>query len=396
MKKWRINKKYIALSILMVVSFAFILRETTGNMNENYEIIRPSFEEGSKKVPLYVWTEDGEKRRIDLEIHEQAPNEIEMEATQKSLYEEIKTKVLGENMSFDFITKDLNFVNKSANGYRIKWEVSPYNLFDVEGHILKDNVRKSQEFTLSAYVSIYDEIKQFDFVGYISVEAAIEEVDLLEEIRRIEKESSAEGIFRLPNVVNGQNVTYEEKKESKLGFLILFWLAIWGCLFGIKAEEKKKRREKLTQELLNDYPSVISLLSILTTAGMTLAQAFERITQDYEKNNSVIRPGFEEIKKAYYKQKSGVEEQKTYLEIGQESNLHEYRKLGNLLEQNLRKGVKGLSQLLESELLHAFELKKQLIKRESEKATSKLLFPMMLLLAIVLMIILIPSMMTFM
>ncbi|MEG0227869.1 MAG: hypothetical protein RR683_04070, partial [Lachnospiraceae bacterium] len=71
--------------------------------------------------------------------------------------------------------------------------------------------------------------------------------------------------------------------------------------------------------------------------------------------------------------------------------LQPYLKLGALLSQNLRKGTKGLSDLLQLEAIQAFEERKNLAKRLGEEASTKLLVPMFFMLAIVLVIVIVPA-----
>ena len=66
-----------------------------------------------------------------------------------------------------------------------------------------------------------------------------------------------------------------------------------------------------------------------------------------------------------------------------------------LIVQNLRKGSSGLRQMLEKEVADAFVLRKNLAKKAGEEAGTKILFPMMLMLCIVMVIILVPAFLTF-
>ena len=65
--------------------------------------------------------------------------------------------------------------------------------------------------------------------------------------------------------------------------------------------------------------------------------------------------------------------------------------LGALLSQNLRKGTKGLTQMLRMEAIQAFEERKARAKRLGEEAGTKLLAPMFLMLAVVLVIVIVPA-----
>lgn len=53
------------------------------------------------------------------------------------------------------------------------------------------------------------------------------------------------------------------------------------------------------------------------------------------------------------------------------------------MSQNLRKGTKGLSELLKLESIQAFEERKARAKRLGEEAGTKLLLPMFLMLVVV-------------
>ena len=67
----------------------------------------------------------------------------------------------------------------------------------------------------------------------------------------------------------------------------------------------------------------------------------------------------------------------------------------NLITQNVKKGTKGIMNLLEQEEQNALEERKNLAKKYGEEATTKLLGPMMILLLIIMLIIMIPAFMSF-
>lgn len=59
------------------------------------------------------------------------------------------------------------------------------------------------------------------------------------------------------------------------------------------------------------------------------------------------------------------------------------------------KGTRGITVLLEQEAQNAFEERKHAAKRYGEEAGTKLLFPMMLMLGIVMVILLVPAVLAF-
>ena len=87
----------------------------------------------------------------------------------------------------------------------------------------------------------------------------------------------------------------------------------------------------------------------------------------------------------------GVAEQEAYERFGKRCMLSSYMKFSMLLSQNLRKGSKGLSEVLKMESIQAFEMRKSEAKKRGEEASTKLLIPMFLMFAVVLVIVMIPA-----
>lgn len=68
-----------------------------------------------------------------------------------------------------------------------------------------------------------------------------------------------------------------------------------------------------------------------------------------------------------------------------------YRTLSALLVQHLQKGSQGIELMLEEEAEKAQEMRKQQARIQGEQASTKLLFPMVLMLLIVFVILLVPA-----
>ena len=71
-----------------------------------------------------------------------------------------------------------------------------------------------------------------------------------------------------------------------------------------------------------------------------------------------------------------------------------YRKFAVMLSQNLRKGTKGLAELLQREAAGAFEERKAAARKLGEETSTRLLGPMFLMLGVGLMIIVVPAFLT--
>ncbi len=93
--------------------------------------------------------------------------------------------------------------------------------------------------------------------------------------------------------------------------------------------------------------------------------------------------------------RNGRPEGQAYTEFGRRCGTYPYIKFGNILEQNLKQGIAGISRALEREMTDALEARKNLALKRGEEAQTKLLLPMFLMLGIVLVILLVPAFLSF-
>jgi hypothetical protein len=126
---------------------------------------------------------------------------------------------------------------------------------------------------------------------------------------------------------------------------------------------------------------------------MSARNAFFRLEGDYrkERDHSFIQ---KEVSRLVREMENGVSEVQCYEAFGKRCELPMYRKFGTILSQNLRKGTKGMRELLQRESEEAFEERKALAKRRGEEAGTKLLFPMFLMLGTIMFMIIVPAFMS--
>ena len=133
-------------------------------------------------------------------------------------------------------------------------------------------------------------------------------------------------------------------------------------------------------------------------AGLGMRKVLERIAVDYRKNLALggqKRFAYGEIVFTCQEMENGVSEQEAYQRMGMRMGTGAYRSLAVLLTQNLKKGSKGLLELLKQESQEAFEERRRQAKTTGEKASTKLLLPMGMMLAVVLVILTVPAFLSF-
>jgi tight adherence protein C len=114
-----------------------------------------------------------------------------------------------------------------------------------------------------------------------------------------------------------------------------------------------------------------------------------------KKENGKERAAYEEIRTTCYEMDSGISEAEAYRRFGERCGQVKYKTLATLLIQNLQKGSRHLSDLLEKESVEAWEERKRKARVLGEAAATKLLLPMVLMLLVVMAVIMLPAGLSF-
>ena len=219
---------------------------------------------------------------------------------------------------------------------------------------------------------------------------------ITEAVSRYNEQRSDPDYYYLPDKLNGKKVKWESPADTS-GMLLtgLFLIAAMAILV-MKGREEQVQLQKRYEELLMDYPGLIMKFTLLVQAGLTAKKAFQKIALDYGKREDEgKRAAYEEIRTACYEMDSGISEAEAYRRFGERCGQVKYKTLSTLLIQNLQKGSRYLSDLLEKEAVEAWEERKRKARVLGEAAATKLLLPMILMLLVVMAVIMLPAGLSF-
>lgn len=146
----------------------------------------------------------------------------------------------------------------------------------------------------------------------------------------------------------------------------------------------KKRILKRSDELLHDFSEVVSKLALLTNAGMILREAWEEVAVQGE---GTI---YTEMQTAVNEMNNGKSEVDAIYEFGNRCIIPEVKKFTSTIIQGLTKGNRELVEMLQQQSKEVWQMKKQIVRREGEKAASKLLIPICVMFLGILIMILVP------
>lgn len=399
--------KILPVLFLFVLGAGLILYDFHASKEASDGIIqRNDYGKGSRTESLEAQVEgESEKIPLEIEVKERQYEAAEIQEFFDEILEKLDKKILGANESFQHVDQNLNLVSSiEGEPVEISWELDRYDLMNVKGEIMKDAIDPEGESINLKAVLTYTENEAYQasyqqaVCVFPKTAEAKDEVasEISEKIQKNQEKNASKETFALPKTVEGKKISYYFPFNSRGLVLVVMSILILILLWLLGKQRGKELENQRKEQLLLDYPELVNKLTLFLGAGMTVKRAWRKILQDYENSlkDHDTRYVYEEMKLTYREIESGVPEAESYENFGRRCNLPCYLKLGALLSQNLRKGVKGLSEMLHIESLQAFEERKARAKRKGEEAGTKLLLPMFMMLAIVLVIVTMPAFLT--
>lgn len=164
-----------------------------------------------------------------------------------------------------------------------------------------------------------------------------------------------------------------------------------------RQQKEKEQKKKERQQMQQDYPEIVTKLQLLLSTGMNLRKSVERIANDYLSymRREEVRKAYEILVEICREMERGLGEKEAYEQLGERWGLLSYRTLSSILVQCLQKGSNGVEQVLAKEAEQAQRLRRQQAQILGEQASTRLLFPMILMLLVVFVILLVPAWLMF-
>ncbi|GEM_PF-589788 len=422
----RRKKRYLMMwGIVFFAAIAGGVIAIHGRKTEAVEsILRPGFGEESR-ITLEVegFYDVGE---VSFSVSGKDPGEEEMEAVFDRVFSELQEQMLNGNESLFEVRNSLDFPESTREGIVAEYQSSDVTVLSDRGFITAEEIPEGGiEVAVRVVLSYRGYEKEYELrVRVLPLkEELTDEGRLAEAIREGDQRTLDEERLQLPQEVEGQAVRYREAGTSPYPVLVL---GIGGAaaLYVLAKEQQKKRYEKRSIELAESFPGMLSKLSTLISAGMSTRGAWLRITEDYRERQEVsgneartIERSVEGVKWKRWPVKSkengqpvyvyeemiitahqllnGQSEGEAYVDFGKRCGSPSYVRFGNILAKNLRQGISGMRQELQTEMRAALNEKRQTALRRGEEAGTKMLFPMILMLGVVLVAVAAPAFLAF-
>ena len=390
-RRWFILIPAAVLAMILIGWFFF-----SGSPAGLIVIERNGYGEGGKEERVYL-----EEEEIIFPVEERTYTEEELEEAFEQAFCWAEENMLLENTSRDEVRSDLNFMSEIPGGFLADWISSDTDVIWPDGTLLNTEweEEKEQLVSVTLILSYGEHRKQEELAVLVKGPVLTEREQLIRKIRkaimREEERTRTEASFVLPEEI--ENVLI--RQEQGQGLEALFLLLGVGILFFYARKENKKKelREKKSRELREDYPLFVNKVILYLGAGLNLKSVFEMMQKEFkeEEKRNGRRSLYEPFQIMMNEMNAGVGEKQAYEQFARRTGESLYLGLMSLLIQNLQKGNEGLIRALWLEEETAFSKRLEQAKIKGEKAGTKLLFPMLLLLMVVMAVVMAPALFQF-
>ena len=167
---------------------------------------------------------------------------------------------------------------------------------------------------------------------------------------------------------------------------LLIGVVLAGLFVWYLSESFKDKLTARREQILSDFPQMLSKMTLLVNSGMLLRDAWNLIAKQ---GDSVL---FTEMQLTATQLDNGVPEITAYYEFAERCGVKEVRKFASMVIQGLEKGGSELTSFLKDMSEEMWVEKRNMVKRKGEKANSKLLAPTVIIFIGILFMIMAPLM----
>ncbi len=402
---WKKRIQQIAVLLALTIILLIYCASRTENnpvLKENQYLVRQSEDTA---VELLVSGDDGTQtwqKKMSMKVKQRQFTREEKEELQKKVDDYIGSHYLGKNESPKCIVNSLNFVQEIPDTQAtITWSYEETYLRE-DGSLRMDKIpQEGIDVDLVARVTWRNWKQSYHYPVHLDPSAMSRRQKEIFQVKQAVKEAlnknRTEDTVELPGKVGETKLSYqsaEKKKDFLPAVLSLFLVAAMPLIW---REQQKKALKKRDDQMMSDHPEILNKVMLLLGAGLTFRGAIDRIVGEYEREKregEEMRYAYEEMCILAQEMRDGQSEISAIENFGKRCCLSPYLKFSSILSQNLKKGAEGMIDILNEESYEALEKQKERALRLGEIAGTKLLLPMVMMLAIVMGIIMIPAFMT--
>ena len=397
-KKKKKEMFLLLFAAIFIVGLCVYSDWKNSRLEENNRIIRGEYGSGRQEVSLQMKTEEENWKDIGLVLHPKEYSEYELEEMFLQACEVLPEVIRKENENLEHVSTNLNLVMELENfPFTLTWKSSKEEILDISGGIKATNQDIDEKIELTAVFQYEDWEREYRIPVQVKVSANKDFIFYLEEnLKEQEKETRKEEEFVLPDTFQEKSMQWRYPPGNSAIVLGILFAVMLPLVSGQKDKEVHNQTKLRKEQLQDSFPEFISKLILLLETGMSIRGAVFQIAGDYQKKKSTKKNYLsEELQYICRQMKNGLAEKEAYELLGRRCSLAGYKKLSGLLVQHLQKGGSNILETLRKESEKAAEERMRQLQKRGEEMGTKLLFPMIIMLGIVMVFIMVPALFSF-
>ena len=395
----RKNKTLFLISLVAIVILILSGVQDYGrSILKNNIITRNSLQEGKEDIFLQMKTEEGTWKELEFILYPKEYTESELEILFEDAEKILEEKIKNENESLERVQTDLDLVEElDSYPFTIIWDVNPQGMIDESGRLIKKKEKIDETIELTAIFQYEDWKKEKKLSVRVIMEERLDFAELLvKKIEELETDTRGNEEFILPKEFDGKQLQWRYPVSNTTILLGILFLILLPIISYQKDGEIQKLSRKRNEQLQSSFSEFILRLVLLLEAGLNLQKAIYQIAWEYQKKSGYKKEYlYEEIWNICNQMKNGLPQKDAYMLLAKRCNLPCYKKMSGLFIQHIQKGGQGILEELRQEADKAVEEQKRFMQKKGEEMGTKLLFPMVIMLGVVMVFIMVPALFSF-
>ncbi|MDF3001003.1 MAG: hypothetical protein K0Q48_1122 [Bacillota bacterium] len=410
-EKKSLMKAYVMLTVVFVLLLLLSIPQWFQENEELKSIAKPEPGASSVTIPVEAKMDYNGievSKSFDLRVEPKEFSEEEKHRILETFAKELPTRIRGKNQDLLKISKPLNLIEYDRlTGITIVWSSSNPEVIRTDGAV--DLIAAEGLSTLLTAQLTLDGITREVVITAVTDQeipssgySSSMERRLDDAVDQLSENSAAEYIQLPERLPQGMEIRWQQKRESYLGMMTALYGFLLLLLFLKRYEKIDKEMKAARESIEKDLPEFISKLVLLLNAGLVFSSAFAKIVTDYERHYQRPEPGRNASRKRHlYAElleiQKRVEKTNASLifelkDFSQRSGVRDLVRLTAIISDNWNKGS-ALAEKMEREGELMWIGRKKKAEEKGRLAETKLTFPLMILLIVLIVITVAPALM---
>ena len=199
-------------------------------------------------------------------------------------------------------------------------------------------------------------------------------------VKSIEENPAKRTIVLPSSLENGTEITYSVKKDFTWVYILAGMILMLAVIQRSRYDSLEKQETEGRDSVLMELPQFLNKLTLMMGGGIVVTDAVDRIISEYIEMNdeeNYFYTRMRDIRRVVIETNSSYEKQ--ILKFAQDTGVHEFIRIANILADNVEKGAELVSKL-EAESRYLWFSRKKKAEELGKMAETKLTFPLVILL----------------